>query len=332
MIEGDKLFPIAVIGGGSAGVMATMRGVLNNDEVLLLPGSGKDKKKSRAMWVSKIENMPGHFQYKKGIDEPNREALNFLANGDFKEKFHWKKNRSAAAIVKNGDHFDITDDKGESYKALNVILCTGVMDVQPEVNGSIESIFPYANDQLIDYCIRCDGHHVLGKRVAVIGHTNGAAWVGIILHERYNVPEMTIMTHGESPEFDEPTQKILKGYGINVRTETIEGFIGNAKEGEFKGFQLEGGKTFDTEFAFVSLGMIVYNQLAKDLGANVDDRGFVLTNEKGETNIDGLYVAGDLRAGFKKQIYTAWDTAVDSADDINSKLRRKRREDFFSNK
>lgn len=54
----EKIYPVAVIGGGSAGVMAALRCVLNNDEVLFFPGAPKDKKKSRAMWVRKIENMP----------------------------------------------------------------------------------------------------------------------------------------------------------------------------------------------------------------------------------------------------------------------------------
>ena len=71
--------------------------------------------------------------------------------------------------------------------------------------------------------------------------------------------------------------------------------------------------------------MIVYNELAKGLGAKTDERGFVVTNNRGETNIPKLYAAGDLRAGIKKQIYTAWDSAVDACDDINTKIRRENR-------
>ena len=73
--------------------------------------------------------------------------------------------------------------------------------------------------------------------------------------------------------------------------------------------------------------MIVYNELAKMLCANLDQRGFVLTDNKGKSSVEGLYIAGDLRANTKKQIYTAWDCAVDSADDINILIRRKKRID-----
>ena len=74
---------------------------------------------------------------------------------------------------------------------------------------------------------------------------------------------------------------------------------------------------------FVSLGMIVYNELAKEIGAELDERGFVKTNAKGETNIENFYAVGDIQADTKKQIYTSWDMAVDSLDDINAKIRRE---------
>jgi thioredoxin reductase (NADPH) len=64
-----------VIGGGAAGVMAALRGTLNNKQVLFFPGSPKNKKKSRAQWVSKVENMPGYSQYKKGIVQPHMETI-----------------------------------------------------------------------------------------------------------------------------------------------------------------------------------------------------------------------------------------------------------------
>jgi thioredoxin reductase (NADPH) len=82
--------------------------------------------------------------------------------------------------------------------------------------------------------------------------------------------------------------------------------------------------------SFVSLGMIVYNELAKLVGADLDERGFVKADESGLTNIEGFYVAGDVKANTKKQIYTAWDHAVNSADAINQKLRSESRAKLLS--
>jgi len=321
----DKIYPIAIVGGGSAGTMAALRTVLNNDETLFFPGSGKDKKRSRAFWVRKVENMPGHLGYKRGIEDPNLESLKWLAEGEFKENFHWKKNRGITKIDKRPQGgFTLTDSKGESYCAKFVILATGVMDVQPEIDGSIQPVLPYANVQIVDYCIRCDGHHTLSKHVSVIGHKMDAPWVGAILHERYNVP-IHLLTNGNEPEYDEDGKKLIEAYNFKVSTEAIKSVKGNDKELVLEGYELENGEFIETDFSFISLGMIVYNELAKSLGVEVDDRGFAITDAKGHTNVDGFYVAGDLRAGVKKQIYTAWDTAVDSADHINGILRREKR-------
>ncbi len=319
------MHPVCVIGGGSAGVMAVLRTVLNNDDCLFFPGTPKDKKKSRALWVRKVENMPAHLEYKRGIEEPNAETLKWIQESAFKEKLHLQKNTGVVALKKLETHFEITDSKGVVHEARYVILCTGVMDVQPVIKGSIETVFDYANAQTIDYCLICDGHHVLGKKTGVIGHTNSAAWVTIILHERYQPPGLTILTNGEKPEFAEDTKKLIELYNIPVKTSPVKEILGEEKGKILKGFLLESGEEILTDITFVSLGMIIYNELALQVGANVDERGFVKTDENGLTSVNGLYVAGDLRANSKKQIYTAWDQAVTSVNSINQKLRSEKR-------
>lgn len=323
----SKIFDVAVIGGGSAGVMAVNRCVLNNDETLFFPGTGKDKKKSRALWVSKVENIPGHLEYKKGIEEPNREMLVWLEQGEFKNRFLWKKNRGVTSLTKNEQGlFVLIDSKQEEYLVRHIILCTGVMDVQPLISGSIEPVFPFANAQQLDYCLRCDGHHVLNKNTGVIGHGDGAAWVAIMLYERYQTPMMTLFTHGQKAQFSDDVQRLLELYQIQVETAEIIGFEGDVKAPNLEALKLSDGKTIQCQLAFVSLGMIVYNELALACRAEVDARGFVLTDQKGESSVANLFIAGDLRAGLKKQIYSAWDSAVDSADEINRRIRQAKRE------
>lgn len=326
----NPIYPIAVIGGGSAGTMAVLRSVLNNDETLFFPGTNLDKKRSRALWVSKVENMPAHFGYKKGIEQPNRETFDWLKKSEFADKFLWQKNRGITEIAQNHEGiFQLTDNKGESYRARFVILCTGIMDVQPHISGSIEPVFPYANMQSLDYCLRCDGHHVLGKKTGVIGHTSGAAWVASMLHERYAPPEMHLFLHGQKDEFSDEVKKLIKLYQFQIHEEEIVEIRGDQKKGLLASFLLASGKEVEVGMSFISLGSIVYNQLAKSLHAKLDERGYVVTNEKGESSVSGLYVAGDLRANAKKQIYTAWDQAVDSADDINARLRKARRQELL---
>lgn len=322
----SKNFKIAVVGGGSAGVMAALRGVLNNDEVILYMGSPKAKKRSRAQWVAKVENMPGHLEYKKGIMNPNIETLKWIRESDFSHLLSEVKT-SVTEVIKNDDgSFTVKDEKGGEENVFAVVLATGVMDVQPHIQGSIQPILPYANVQLVDYCIRCDGHHVYKKKTSIIGPGDGAAWVGILLKERYDVPEMTIITNGDKAEFSEDVKKLMKLYDIKVEYSPIKEIHGNAKELVLEGYTLEDGTKIDTQISFISLGMIVYNELAKALGVELDERGFVNTFKQSETSIENIYAIGDLKANSKKQIYTGWDNAVDALDSINSKKRRLKRE------
>jgi len=332
MVSGasDTCYDVAVVGGGAAGVMALLRVVLNNDQCLFFPGSSLEKKRSRAFWVSQVENVPGLLRYKKGIEDPNKETLEWIAASPFAHNLNTKKNRSVTAIDKDQQSiFHLTDDKGESYRARYVILCTGIMDVQPLIKGSIQDILPYANVQLADYCIRCDGHHTYHKKLAVIGQESSAAWVAIMCHERYKCQSVTMLTNGRSPEFAPEVQEIIRFYDIKIETAAIDDIVGDPKKKILHAVKLAGGKQIDLDIIFISLGSIIYNQLAKSLGAEVDGRGYVLGDSKGETSVPNLFVAGDLRANAKKQIYTAWDHAVDSADAINARIRKSRREQLM---
>lgn len=322
----QKIYPVCVIGGGSAGTMAALRTVLNNDECLFFPGSPKDKKKSRAFWVRKVENVPAHLSYKRGIEDPNAETIKWIMESEFKEKLAIKKNLGIVSIIKNQDGvFELTDSKGHLHFAKYVILCTGVMDTQPHIQGSIAAVYDYANAQTIDYCLICDGHHTYKKNVTVIGHGNSAAWVAIILHERYELASLNILTNGEKAQFQDETCKLLKLYNIGINEEKILEIKGEEKGKILTEFILE-KSVLKTDICFISLGMIVYNELAKELGADLDERGFVLADETGLTSITGLYVAGDLKANTRKQIYTAWDHAVSSANAINQKIRNEKRQ------
>ena len=322
-----EVYPIAIIGGGAAGVMACLRSALNNDRFIFFPGTPKDKKKSRAFWVKKIENIPGFFGYKRAVEEPHLETLKWIEESPFNKNFTWMKNRGVSNLQKNDKgQFLITDNQGEEFLATHVVLCTGGMDCQPKINGEIQPIFPFANAQSVDYCIRCDGHHVMRKETVIIGHGSTALWVGIILHERYSPPSMTILTNGEKSQFDEEGLKIADHYGFRVIEEKIQKVLGDPRTGVLEGFLLENGEEVISQMAFVSLGMTYYNELAKNLGAEIDKVGRVVTDKKGESTVTSLFIAGDLKSGIKNQVYTAWDSAVDTIDEINSRLRRKKRE------
>lgn len=324
----SKIYDIAVIGAGAAGCMGALRSVLNNKDTIVFTGDKDTKRKARDTWVSTVVNMPLMFDLKKPILNSTKETFGWIKSQEhFADKFTEIKSK-VKVLSKEEDIFtlEIDDPKSDTQKfqARYVLLATGIMDVQPIISGTIKPILGFANAGLVDYCLRCDGHKTLGKVSAVIGHKAVAAWVATILHERYNPPEMKIFTNGEQEEFDEELQKIIDLYNIKIIRDKITNVVGDLPK-TMEGFVMEDDRTEKVEIAFVALGQIAYNDLAKQVGAKINKKGNVVCNEKGESTVPGLYVAGDLRSGKKYQIYTAWDMAVDSIDDIDHKIRSHRR-------
>jgi thioredoxin reductase (NADPH) len=60
-------------------------------------------------------------------------------------------------------------------------------------------------------------------------------------------------------------------------------------------------------------------------------REYLIVDEDGQTSVDGVYAAGDLVSDKKKQVYTAWDLAVDAVDAIDGRVRLQRRQKRFQN-
>ncbi|PCJ17692.1 MAG: thioredoxin [Candidatus Cloacimonadota bacterium] len=320
----DVIYDVAIIGAGSAGTMASLRAVLNNLNTLVFEGSGKEKKKARSTWVSEVENMPFHFDIKKPITYAHKNTFAWIeSNESFKDKLTRVK-AAASQIEKVENGFKITSKKGD-FIAKYIVLCTGIMDKQPMIQGEIDQIFPYANKNKILYCLRCDGHLTIAQDTCVIGSNNGACWQAIMLYERYKNPSMSILTNGEKFQSSEETLKLMTKYGIKVYESPILSVDGDKKTPRLDGFTLEDKTFVKSQIALVGLGQIAYNDLALQLGSDVQANGNIICNDKGQSSVDDFYVAGDLRAGRKNQIYTSWDMAVDSVDDIDSKIRSSNR-------
>jgi len=322
-MPGMSQFDIAVIGAGGAGQMALLRAVLNHLNTIVFTGDATAKRKSRAQWVVDVENIPGMFGKKRPITATTKEVFEFIENNDDLSRFQTRVNDFVTDISKTEEGFVLKAGE-ETYQAKYVVLCTGTMDIQPEIKGTIKTILPFANKGDVEYCIRCDGHKTVGQNCAVIGEGASSGWIAIMLKERYDLPNAWVLTHGKPFEGDETLKKTLTAYGVDIVEGEIEDVKGSPKEG-MDGF-IVNGKLIPATKAFVALGSIVYNDLAKQLGVELDNRDHVLTSDKGETNVSGFFAAGDLVSGKKKQVYTAWDDAVDCVDAVDARVRKEKRE------
>lgn len=315
----DVVYPIAVIGGGAGGTMAAHRAVLNNRQVLLFTGAKHELSNSRGMWVRKVENIPGLEKYTRAVVELRNETLQRIVSGPFSDKL-FVITDSVVQIEKQQELYCLTDTQGRSYLVRYVVLATGMMDVQPHIQGSIEPILSYANKQHINYCLLCDGHRAFGKKTVIIGHSDDAAKSAILLWDRYKPETLAIVTNGVPSAFSDEVRAQLEVRGIMVLEEAIVDILGEKELKEFKGFKLESSEVA-ADIGFVLLGIRPNNMLAKQLNLELDDRGLVIADKDGETASRNVFVIGDLRANSMKQIYTAWQHAVDAMQVIDRRIR-----------
>ncbi len=326
-------FDIAVIGAGGAGTMAYLRAVLNGDRVALFMGDADSKRKGRAAWVAEVDNIPGLHDLSRPITSTTKTTLDWVRKQEELAEWHHEI-RAVVTGVKNcsdadGTRFELAfESKAESgaITASYVINATGIMDVQPHIGGSIKPILPFANRYDVLYCIRCDGHKAIGKKLSVIGNTGTAVSMAAVMIERYGLQNVTVLSHGLEPKYSEESIELAAAYGIEFQHSPIVATVGDAKTTGLEGYRLEDGTVVDTNCTFIALGIIPYNQFLKDVDAELSADGRAIVSDKYETNVPGFFVVGDLVSGRKAQVYTAWDEAVDAADAINGRIRLGKRE------
>ncbi|MDP6539184.1 MAG: NAD(P)/FAD-dependent oxidoreductase [Planctomycetota bacterium] len=324
----DELFDLAVIGAGGAGTMAFLRGVLNYDRCVLFSGDARTRRKGRSTWVSHVDNIPGMHGLGHPIGKSTKCTLEWIEGqeglrdrGTVIKAVVERLERSAGGFVcryedKRGSH---------AVRARFVVLATGCMDVQPQIGGSIKPVFPFPNRGDFIYCVRCDGHLTRGKELSVIGASDSAVSLGAMMADRYGHEGVAILENGLEGGLGEEARALASAYGMQLHASPIAKILGDPRDRGLEGFRLVDGTRVDTTCCIVSLGIIAYNSLLCDLGGEVDASGRAVVGEAGESSIPGLFVVGDLQSGRKMQVYTAWDEAVDSADEINARIRAERR-------
>jgi thioredoxin reductase (NADPH) len=296
----DEIYDILVIGGGPVGLQAGLKAALLNLRTIVV---NKGNKWSRAYFVPEYHNIPGFPDGISGKDirKKQLEAL---------ERRHVPLEDFVTidGIEKEGDVFRARgvcdqDNQERQYLGKVVVIATGVVDRQPLIGGQLKKILPYANKALIHYCIFCDGHQAKDGNVAIIGNGTMAANTAIDL-TYFNAKKLTILTDGnelfdKEDEYSRELSNKLESIGVTVVKDKIEDLFG-FKENIF-GVRLEGGEEMRFDRAFSGLGLYkMNNDLAVQLGAKLDDEGYVLIDddsriiEKDDKPIPGAYSVGDI--------------------------------------
>ena len=291
MSAGD-LYDVVIVGGGPGGLTAgiyAMRAALKT--ILIEKGAAG----GQVAISDAVENYPG-FEHITGYELSQK----FLQHA---QSYGMELVQEEVAAVEPGlDFHTVRLANSDLLKAHTVILATGGSPRKLDVPGEDEY---YGKG--VSYCGVCDGFFFRDKTVVVVGGgdtaTEEALYLSKLARHVYLVHRRDALRASmilQQRVKDECKIEILWNTIVKEITANDEGVAGVSLEDTQTGEQRE----LATDGVFIFVGFVPNNQLVP-AGIKMNADGYVVTNEKCETNMPGIYVIGDLREKYAKQIVVA---------------------------
>jgi thioredoxin reductase len=262
---------VIIIGGGPAGLSAAMLLARSRRSVLLFDDGHQRNLKSHGLH---------NFITRDGILPPDFLDLAHQQLNPY--KFKQLKGRIVKAQKKQ-NVFVLEDHRKNIYTSRRLLLATGVEDNIPPIPGMKElwgaSVF---------HCPFCDGYECKESSIGLYAKKHNG--FGMALALRHLSKKITLFTDG-SFYLKAPQRKQLFKREIDVVTKRIERLIYNGKQ--LMGVRLVDGKEISCESMFTHHGYQVNKELIDQLNCNCTKKGAAVTDRKQQTNVPGLYVAGD---------------------------------------
>ncbi len=289
-------YDVAIIGGGAAGLSAAQYAARANLKVAVIeemaPGG-------QCLVIADLENYPGFPEPISGIEFSQRfekQARNFGA------QFVTATVRS---IEKKEHVFHIETSK-DNITALTVIVATGAKHRQLGIPGEKEF-----SGRGVSYCATCDGPFFRNKTIFVVGGGDAACDEAMYLA---NLTDTVIMVHRKDRFRAQKAlaHRVMNNKNIKILFNTeLKEIMGTMKvekvllENNRNGEKRE----MDADAAFIFIGSDPQTSLLPEV--EKDEAGYVVTNQKMETSIPGLYAVGDIRnTPFRQLVVSASDGAI----------------------
>lgn len=176
----------------------------------------------------------------------------------------------------------------------------------------------------VHYCVTCDGPVYNGKTIAMVGGGD-ASVKGAVLAAEY-VSKLFLIVRGKEVTAEPINLERMKKLGdkieVILETEVREIIGGKKLEKVILSPAFKGSNELVVDGLFVEIGAIPNVELAKSLGVELDDHGYVKTDAMMQTNIDGVFAAGDAVnhfGSFKQDITAAAMGAVAATSAYNDR-------------
>lgn len=287
-----KEYDVVIVGGGPGGLTAGLYTARANRKVVCLekylPGG-------QIAVTGDVEDYPG-FEHIQGADLATKFA-------DHAKKFGLEvAMEEVEEVYVDGDYRVARCASGNEYRARAIILSTGGSPIFLNIPGEKEY-----SGKGVSYCAICDGAFFRDRVIAVVGGGDAAVEEGTfltkfaskvyIIHRRDELRAQKII---QQRAFDNDKVEFI----WDTIVESIEGdgtrvshlMLKNVKTGETS--------KLDVGAIFPYIGFRPNSGITRE-PMKTDDGGYILTNERMETSIKGIFACGDVRAQLVRQITNA---------------------------
>ncbi len=283
------MYDIIIIGAGPAGLTAAIYGVRAGKKVLVLEAKSYG---GQIINVLKIDNYPA-LPHVSGVEYATtlyEQALELGAEIKFEK----------AIDMLIEDNKKIITTTKEKYEAKAVIIATGndKRKLRLENEEKLEG-------KGISYCATCDGMFYKDKDVAVVGGGDTALDDAMYLSDIVNKVYL-IHRREEFRGIENVLEELKKKNNVEIITNTyVTKLIGEENLEAIETMNNEGNANrIEVSGLFVAIGQVPETgNLIKEI--NTNSQGYVEAGEDTKTNIEGVFVAGDVRTKELRQLTTA---------------------------
>lgn len=297
-----------IIGAGPAGLTAATYLTRFRRRIAVV-----DAGESRARWIPTSHNCPG-FPF--GVAGPELLKKMRAQAEEYGVEIVPGRIASLERIGEGTDAvFHATADDGASWSARYVILATGIVDAMPAMPGLADAIAR----NVVRLCAVCDGYEASDEHIAVYAPVNAAIEHALFLRT-FSRRVAAVRSEPGEPSADCAHAARQAGIAVLPLSTALR------HDGQCSVFTLEDGSEHRFDTVYPVLGSDAQSQLAKTLGAAVDDNEELCVDAALQTSVDGLYAIGDV-VDVLNQISVAVGHAAIAATAIHARLPRNFRED-----
>ncbi len=301
----DETYDLLIIGGGPAGYAAAIYSARFMIKALVVTKI----KGGTIIDAHVVENYPG-FKSISGMDLMKKfeEQATFLGVPTVTQEI--------VNIKKEGELFLLSTDSGKTLKAKQILFATGT--ARRKLNVKNENQFLGKG---VSYCATCDAFFFKDKIASVVGGSDAAVTAALLLSQF--AKKVYIIYRRDKLRAEpywlnqlEKDEKIEVIYNANVVEVYGDKFV--------QGLKLDNGQDLKVDGMFVEIGSVPSTSLANEIGVKTDDYGYILVNEAMETNIKGVYAAGDVSHSMNqlKQVVTAVAGGAIAAESAYKALKK----------